>query len=542
MIEYFFSHYFHYGFYFLLGWFSLLLYRTGLFSEIGTTLRENKLFFILLTGVFIIIPLQNSPFNPLVHFDEHNYILSAQNIIENGAHSICAVDIDGQCQKFNIAPHGLGVGSIYALLYDYRFDIFYKKVAILNLFLYLLNAVFMFIISNRLYSNKTVSMASSILILLMPFNIIYATTAMPATISNTLFLISIYCFLQLTKFRKNENISTSILNNVFGLSLFCALAILSTIRLEYCALLQAFLLTILCSDEFLFRWDSSEQNKILDLSKKKFLQTFQYTAILLIVATIYCYADFYNNMKAHSVEIGKFSPYYLHWGYVIHYFKNIGFWLLSIIFITYLIRLIIKVIKEGKFKEELFRVILFSVFFSFLTLYSFYNFQDCYRFIIPITSIYVLFSLGGLFFVLFALIKDEQRALNVMLLCVIGIGILFVSDGIKWKEQIIIKETNNRKFLNLIQEDNLDKLTEQYDGEVFYFFRAPYLGQVTRIHNYLDDLSLSVENLKAGANLFYLESPFERINSSPFNNPEEFNVYKEGELYGYGIYRIELRI
>ena len=541
MVKQFFSHYFHYGFYFLLGWFSLLLYQIGLFTEIGKTLKENKAFFFILALIFIIIPLRNAAFSPLVYFDEYNYILSAQNIIENGTNSICTINSDGQCQNFNLAPHGLGMNAIYAIFYDYKFDIFYRKIALFNLFLYLLNAILVFIIAGRLFSHKTISRTASFLILVMPFNIIYATTAMPATISNTLFLISMYCFLRLTTFHKLRQGSKGILNNNYGMSLFYSLAILSTIRVEYCILLQAFLLMLLCSNELLFPEKDCSSEKTLSCSKKIILHILQYVIMSGTVAIIYCYANLYIQMKSRTIGGGEFGLGFLNGSYVLHYFMNISFWLLSLPFTIHLIRLMIAVFKENMLKEQISRVTFFGVFFVFLKLYSFYSFPNTYRFIVPITSIYVLMTSLEIHVLIKALFKNDRLIWDMTILCLLGLGIFFVNDAVKWKKQLVLGQKKNQQFITLIKDNNLDKITQRQRREQFYFFRAPYLGQVTRMNNYLDDFFLAVKMLKEGANLFYLEGPFESINESPFNKPEKFIIYKVGKLSGYSIYQIVLR-
>lgn len=537
MVEYFFSHYFHYGFYFLLSWLLILLYHIGLFTEIGTTLRENKLFFFFIILVFGIIPLCNSPFNPLVYFDEHNYILSAQNIIENGVNAICAVDSDGQCQKFNIAPHGLGVGAVYAMLYNSNFEVFYRKIALFNLFLYLLNAIFMFIIASRVFSNKTVSKGASVLVLLIPFNMIYATTAMPATISNTFFLISIYCFIRLTKFRMSGQGGKDILNNNYWITLFCALAILSIIRLEYCLLFQAFLLMLLCSNEFLFKKDDFASKKTPYFTKAKILQLFQYFSMLSVAVIIYSFANLYIKMKAFTLGGGEFGLGNFNGSYVSHYFMNVGFWFLSILFVCHFIRHMVAAFNSH---AEILRVTLFSVFIVFLTIYSFYSFESIYRFLIPITSIYLLMASFGMYVILKALVKDERRVWGLTFLCLIVLGILFIKDGVLWKTHMILREKHNEKFVTMIESDNLNKFARKYEGSSFFYFQAPYLGQMTRLYNYSDNYSLAIEKLKEGANLFYIDSPFQQLKTSPFNNPTKFIVYKENDGCVFGIYKISI--
>ena len=540
MFKYLFSHYFHYVVYCLLGWLSVLLYQVGLFKEISRVLKENKLFFFLLILVFTIIPLCNAAFNPLVYFDEHNYILSAQNIVENGIGSICTTDNNGQCQQFTIAPHGMGVAAIYAILYNYDFDVFYRKIALLNLFLYLLNSVLAFIIAGHIFSYKTISKTTSILILLMPFNIIYATAAMPATISNTFILISIYCFIHLIEFEKRPVLEKDILNNKYWISLLFALTILLTFRVEYFILFQASLFILLCSNTFMLPENNNRAEKKLFYSKGKILQMIHSGVILGIVAMVYFYVDLYRQVKTPSLDVGKFGLNYLNGNYIAHYFMNGSFWFLSILFVIHFIHLSTEVLKNGLLSKRISEVTLFCVFIVFLTLYSFYSFQSLHRYLIPITSIYALMSSATMYFQLESRIKNTRRIWSIICLFLIVLGIFFVKDGVKWKNKIIINQ-KNKEFIDLIQADNLNKLTHQYKEESFYFFRAPYLGQVTRTHNYLDDFPLAVKKLKAGAHLFYLESPFEQINSSPFNNPEEFIMHKENKKGLYGVYRIELR-
>lgn len=489
--------------------------------------------------ILLLLLLRNSPFTPLDYFDEHNYLLSSQNIIENGVNSICAVDEGGQCQNFNIPPHGLGVSSIYALLYDYDFEMFYKKIAIFNLLLYLFNAVFIFIIVARIFSNRNVSRVAAFLTLVMPFNMIYATTVMPATISNTFFLVSMYCLVRLMESRREGDAPEVVTKGSFSVPLFCALAILSTIRIEYCIVFTVFIVMMVPVEKFLFGEGDCLLGKALCFSRERIFQILRSVMMTGVAVMVYCYANFYLRVK--SLNGGAVGFEYVNWSYVAYYFKNAAFWGLSGFFVFYIFRMMGEIFKNDEMiKSRAVKIVLFGVFFFYVALYSFYNFQSTYRFIIPVTSIYVLFSSAGLYTGLKALIKDERWVSYVLILCLVGISVFFVKDGMAWKRELIVRQ-HNQEFIELISGERLKDIVDQYGGESHYFFRAPYLGQVTRMRNYLDDYEWAVRKLREGNNLFYLAGPFERIFETPLNNPNEFIVHEEEGAGAYGVYRIELR-
>lgn len=536
MLEHFLKHHFHFHIYFLMCAIGVLLHRINFWKEAWRSVHTNSVFFALVWIVFAIIPLLNSPFQPLVYFDEHNYLLSSQNIVEGGVNALCSLRENGECKAYAVAPHGIGVNPIYALFYDYRFDQFYRKVSFLNLTLYLLNAALMFTIALNLFMSRPIAMAASVLILAMPFNIIYATNVMPETVSNTLFLILIYC---LIRFAREEgdgrNRAESDRTNLL-LTLLCALLLICSIRIEHMMLLTVFLLWV-CPRRLgrigHLQKDSCPPHKILP---QPFLTAWMSGAVLLA----YAYAGYY--LKNKTLGGAGIGWRYFNSSYLGHYFLNCSFWAMSVLFVIY-----VGFLLTGSFKREAgtmcrLKIFLVCILFAFILFYSFYNFPSVYRFLIPISSLYILFAAAGMDFLLRAALKKEGRAFwiagTVFLVCLV---VPLVTDSLRWKKRMIMTESRNKNFIKILDKSDLDKISSQYAGESCYFFLAPYLGQVSRIKNYSDDYDWAMQKMKEGKNLFYLENAFQKIGESPFRDPKRFSLFIQNEKPSlYRIYKIEV--
>lgn len=536
MLENFLKHHFHFHIYFLMCAIGVLLHRINFWKETWRSVYTNRFFFFPLWIVFTIIPLLNSPFQPLVYFDEHNYLLSSQNIVEGGVNALCSLRENGECKAYAVAPHGVGVNPIYALFYDYRFDQFYRKVSFFNLTLYLLNAALMFTIAMNLFMSRPIAMAASVLILAMPFNIIYATNVMPETVSNTLFLILIYC---LIRFAREEgdggNRAESDRTNLL-LALFCTLLLICSIRIEYVLLLTVFLLwgCLRCFGRRCpLQKPSCTPRKILP---QPFLSAWISGAVLLA----YAYAGYY--LKNKTMGGAGIGWRYFNSSYLGHYFLNCSFWVMSALFVVYVIFLL-----AGSFKREAgtmrgLKIFFICIFLIFILFYSFYNFSSVYRFLIPISSLYVLFAAAGMNSLLRAALKREGRAFwiagTVFLVCLV---VPFVTDSLRWKKRMIMTESRNKNFIKILDKSVLNKISSQYTGGSCYFFLAPYLGQVGRIENYSDDYDWAMQKMKEGKNLFYLENAFQKIGKSPFRDPKKFSLFIQNEKpFLYRIYKIEI--
>ncbi|MEW5895025.1 MAG: hypothetical protein AB1650_04635 [Candidatus Omnitrophota bacterium] len=532
MFKYFLMHYFHFFIYLVLGLVLFFFYKIGLFFKLFKTVKENLFFFIILFVAAAAIALRCFPSEPLIYYDEHNYLLHAQNIVEHNANALCNAAADGRCASFGIAPHGLGLSSVQALFYDYDFHDFYRKLSFLNLLFYLLNSLLIFIIAVCLFPDKNIARISSVLILAVPYNMIYATNVMPATMMNTLLLAAVFGFIRLVESRES-GFSVS----AFG-ALICTLILMASIRIEYILLLTFLLMAtvwraVQCLKNGCFK---------IRLDRKAIIRRMTQTASLgAAVFLIYSYAFFYKAMKYASSE-ARVGLDHLNFSYIQYYFSNPGFWILSMGFFAYLIYFLRSLFKRGELPEKTIKAFLFLLFFFFIGFYSFFSFAAVYRFTVPATSIYVLFATAGM--VLLLKFLKNKTALNAAsVIIVLAVCVFLVADAFKEKRRLVKWNRHNAEFLDIIQQDNLDDISKEFKGENYYYFKAPYLGQISRLGNYSDDYHRAVEKLISGSNLFYLENPFERISGSLFKDKKFFShqlVYKEPRS-GYRIYKIDLK-
>ncbi|MCK5581136.1 MAG: hypothetical protein KAJ18_07665 [Candidatus Omnitrophica bacterium] len=499
-----------------------------MFRKTLTAFKENKFFFIILTALFAIIAFRCFAFAPLTYFDEHNYLIEAQNIREHNINSLCNTNDNGQCQEYSIAPHGLGLSSIYALFYSYDFKQFYKQISFFTLFLYLLNSIFIFIVATCLFSNKNIAKASSLFILAMPYNIIYATNAMPPTLCNTLILIIMYCLSMLfdkTARQENQNGKRGGRLPHCILTMLYTAILLSSIRVEYSILLTVFIVFL-----------AVVGLKKFSLKKIPFLTKYMLTVPL--IALSYSYSCYYIQNKSHAGS--QLGLQYFNFSYITLYFLNIGLCTMSLFFILYLIVFLKKLFKKEETEDVALKISLISIFFLFIILYSFYNYRSIHRYIIPVTSIFILFSTAGLNLLLKEFLKKRNRAwflLIVLLLC-----ILITPKAFTLKNHLIEENTYIASFIDILNESNLNRITKNYPNDSYYIFQASYLGQTNRINNYLGDYNLATKKLEAGDNLFYIESPFGNIGDSDFGDTTKFkHTLLEKDSSGrYGIYKIEL--
>lgn len=525
MMQQFLAGYFHYFVFLAVALLLLFLHKIGFYREIASVARENRLFFFVLLLAGAIASLSAIPFQPLVYYDEQAYLIEAKNLAEHGTNSICNIEKDGECIHYSIAPHGLGASSIYSLLYTSDFGSFYLKIAIFSLVFYLLNSVIIFALARKLSLSENAARISAILVLAFPYSIIFSTNAMPAILPNTFFLISAYSFVSWLK-NKNKEIEVQ-----FALSLTAALLILVSIRMEYAALLA---LAPIYGSLRLYRYRAYP---------KKNSDKLTVLAIATIILAICAHFAFYAKQKLFSPVkwiYPKIGPDYFNISYFQYYISGWAFILLTFFFVYFLIAFTVNA--RNLRKNNSIAMIIFVIIFSgYLAFYSFYNFPSVFRFIIPISSIYIIFASAGMDSMLSRFIVNPKYVKLIAIAIVVIMASGFLKEAHDKKVEMMLENEPNAHFIEIIGEDVLK--ANKIENDTYLYFPPSYLGEITGIKSFTNDVPYAVSRLEEGRKLIYVNSPFESFDASYFNNADMFahRLVFNDTRHNFNYYEVKLK-
>lgn len=491
--------YFHYFIYFSLLLLLYNLYKTGFLKEFFKNIKENKIFFIIIL-LLSIIPLSVMPFESMEYYDEQNYILEGQNIVEEGRNSICNTRINGKCIEFNISPHGLGVSSIYSLLYDKDFKTMNQKIGILMQVFHMINGIIIFMIAGNLFKNKTIAKTCSILLVVFPLNIVQANNVMPAIITSTFFLIWLYYLEKINIM--GPNIGTN--QKRYGITSILASILLSSLRIEY-SVMMVFTVAF-----FFIK------------NPRLMAKTILYISLFFIGLAN---SIFYFHQKLMTGLDPKFDTKFLNLTYLGYYLSELPLILISISFIIFLI------IKLKNTKNNIKYWIMAAIFIFFILLYSFYNFPDTTRFIIPISTIYILFGCSGLYFIS-KLITGKHTDTLFIILIILCSG-FFINDGIRLKIEDVDKASGYGEFLETI---------DMHEDKNIYYFTGSYLGQTTRIKNYINKKEQAENILNQKRRLIFMENSFTTIDETEFSEEKyDIKLLHTSKIMKHRIFEIRKR-
>jgi hypothetical protein len=526
------TYYFHYLLWGLFIILVVLCHRTKLFSRIYHYFLDHKIFFLMVIGAATLVSLRCYPFTALVYGDELNYVNQAQNIIEYHRAGLCWNNENGKCTGFFLATSGPGASSMYSLLYDRDYESFYKRIGVLNLALYVVNAFIIFVIARMLLHDTVVAMVASVLVTMVPYNIIYSTAVAPDSPSNSFFLLAVYALVNL--FDRGQTFQ---LRKDSAWLLVVSLVVLCSFRVEYTLLLGAALLSILAVCALAMRRKGSE-----GCGHWRWLHILAAAWVLLGVVMLFGFLFYYASDKIPTG--GYLDLSLLNSSYVKYYFSSISFLLLTGFFVVYLIYFSVRSYLRRRIGLGGAVFVLSAVFFLYLAFYSLYSWQYVYRFIIPITSIYVLFASAGLVLVV-RLLMWRKVAPYVALIILVLISVGLVRSAFKEKAGIVESVRCPEHLLHVIQKSNLDKLTNS-TSKAYYFFRDSYFLQNTRVDNYTNSYSTAIDALKSGRQLYYIDYLYDPKITNP--DPFDRNHYEYRLLYNdtlcrqYYVYKIKEKL
>lgn len=509
--------YFHYIFYCILFFYIIILIKIKFFKEIKKICIDNKIIYGFVFLIFIIIAFFIFPFEYLVGYDEQNYLLTAKNIIENNKNGFCFNKINNNCISYSSGPHGNGLSVIYSLFYSKNLDLFYKKIAIFILFISLINSIIVYLISYKLFNNKIISISTSILFLFNPLNIMYSTNIMPETIATFLLLISTFCLLYI--FDKGNN------NNYIH-AYFMSLCLLSFLRVEYILLLIISLIFLII---FL----------ILNKIKIKTFNNYLFNIVTFITIVIsFLYSIHYSLNKGDIIIKLEF----LNISYLSYYLSNIFFLLLSVFFIFSIFYITHLFYKKNQRKKMFIFIYLFFIFSIYIFLYSLYYHQNVFRYLRPTSFIFFILAITGFYYLLKDILNFDKVIIKKIFFIFIIIGIIiFTNSAFIFKKNEIKKQEELFYFLELIDKNGLESITNNKSLNNYYIFATSYLGDMVHIENYLDHRAFNNFEIN-DKNIYFLDNLFIKIDETFFYNNSNYSIkliYQDKKFPMYKIYEIK---
>jgi hypothetical protein len=496
----------HWIIYPLLILFIYLIIKSETYKSLKNNIKKDYVFFIIVILIGSFIVLSYSPFQPLVYYDEHNYVIHGQNIIEENKNALCFERENDVCTYFQTAPHGILINTIYSLFYSYDFEQMYSNVVIFNFIIYLFNAILIYCLAKEIYGKKSISRLASLIILLLPYNIKFASTAMPATICNFVLLIALFSIHNTLSKEKNE--IYLILSSLF---------ILTLSRVEY-----VIPLTILIP-VFLSIPRKNNSNFLI-----KFIV---FTSMILS----YLFAIFYKKNKMEtSIGLADLNKSYLQF-----YISSPIFFLMTILVLVYVIPIIIQNTKELFKKKNIFKIIsteniMIIIFTVLVGIYSTYRFESVYRYLIPINSIFILFFSKSLNQIIRKISTKKIIKSTITILILIIISYSLYPEIVSDKQNFSESGEGAEDFLQIMKSEVLSNKT--------IFMKAPYLGQITRKESFLENYERANILLKNNKTIYYVNSYFEQFEESPLHKLElkSEKIYDDKSEYDYDIYSISL--
>ncbi len=535
--------------FFLVLWF---FYKSNILKRLLKELFRNKWFFVISFTLAMGVILTMRPFTALVYYDEPQYIVSTQNFIENGNCLICSSESELKCEQSYLTPTGIGIFMIYSFFYSSDYTLFSLKISFLNIVMHLLSSVILFLISQELFKRKLIPYVCAILVLFAPFGLIHSSSPTAITLANTLFLLSIYGFILYFKATHKDQNTVKPNNNIsnkdfFGSSLdhvpmknlaelgffvvFC-LVLLSTIRVEFVVILLLVSLYFLIDCYKYYSRDGFK--KILKMSKIRivlFIFTVFVLGILGIFFNWYQSAFFYTRANLPLFD----------WGDVIHYFTSSSFVFLNLFLIVSVFIFFnhYTQILRDKNSKRLFGFLMI-IFIFYLCFFSIKNTGKQFRYLIPVTSIYILLSSPGITYVFERFFGKGALNKGIVSIVIILLCLHFVLYAYAEKENIIKSRLCEVWLIEYVLSDEFKALTTELSKENRYFFSTtPFLFEITDVKNYTGDFNVAFNQLDKGNNIYYLRNYFR----SDFDEDDKFKLdYFETSIYmcpQYGLAQVQ---
>lgn len=497
----------------LILWF---FYKSNVFKKLLRELSQHKSFFILSFIVAISVILTMNPFNALVYYDEPQYVESTRNLVENGNCLICSTGSELECEQSYLAPTGIGIFMIYSFFYASDYSLFSLKISVFNIAMHLLNSVILFAISQQLFKKSITPYICSLLVLFAPFGLIHSSSPTAIIFANTLFLLSIYGFI-LYYIGRHENRTNGISDTIYQKSaseekkinelselgffvIFC-LILLSTIRVEF------ILLLLLASLYFLFDCYKYFLRKNFRLILKKHkAKLVLFIFIGFIFSVLFIFFNWYQSAFFYTrANLTLFSL-----NDVIHYFTRTSFVVLNVFLIVpfFVVAMHYDKILKKNATKSLF-VLLAMIFIFYVCFFSIKNTGQQFRYLIPITSIYVLISSAGIIYVCERFFGKGFVSKSVITIIVVLVCLNFVIYAYSEKKNILNVRLCEIWLFDYLLSNEFKELSLDLSKQNSYFFATtPFLFEINDIKNYTGDFDIAFKQLAKGNNVYYLRNYF----------------------------------
>jgi hypothetical protein len=409
---------------------------------------------------------------------------AAQNIAKYHRTAWCGEDVGGRCTLLNLPSSPPGSAALYTFFYSDDFTVFYWRVAAFDTFLFMLGAVLMFALADAVFGDRVVGMLSSFLLLMMPNSLLYSRSAFSDVPAAFFFLWACLAFavLCIEKRRRYDGYSV--------LVLVVALTILSSMRAEYSILLFV-ALAVIVIDLFFRRFASFARLNSLLVRDRVAIAV---AAIGLI--TVFLFNKFFFGFGTFPSKLFSFAK--LNVSYVVPYLSNGASAVLAACFVWYLCYSMWHW-RKLRMSGSDFGVVVYGItFLFFVFLYSAYLFSDQTRYLLSVTSIYILVASAGL--VSAVGILPWKRVLPAVSMFA---TMLLALIPLVQNHPSITSPTCTARLLDLLQ--SLPAKTG--GGESFYLLDCGWAAQLTGLQNFTQEQQTALDRLNQGQNLYYLFSP-----------------------------------
>jgi hypothetical protein len=514
--------YFHFAVYLAILLLVICIVKSGLIKDMYWIIRHNTVFTICIIVVFGILALQCYSFSPIVYYDESGYILAAQNIIEHNTNQECTLSDNGNCIIYGTLPVGLGVSAVYSLMYAYDYFRFYDRVAYLTLFVYLINAILISVVIYRLYTSILISQMASLVVLSVPYNLASSTTVMPETLCNTFLLIMFYALLNVSRRDQRwAHVKYSV-----WLALIVAM-MMSFLRVEYFAVLGLIIVYLLYQCYARIGGVLGLRN-LFDREVCSIYDIAIWICIMVFLGLSCIHVIFCSSIKSDNNSL--FGLSYLNASYAYYYVSNIAFIILSGLGIVgaslYLKDTYVN--GNGKVSANISSIIIVMivVFLVMLTIYSLYNYESIYRFVIPITSIYIILCSYYIYYII-EYITNNITYINTV--CVIVMAVVASAscvDAYHVKRNEINRNACARHLIELLDTLEVKSIIHSGDDNAYLCISPTKVGQIYRMKNYIHAFNVKyiTRKMESGYSVYVMNNPFRTIKDSAFLNSSKYGT------------------
>ncbi|HOI19015.1 MAG TPA: hypothetical protein PLX15_04095 [Candidatus Woesearchaeota archaeon] len=554
-------------------------YKSNVLKRLLRDFWRNKWFFAVTFVVTIGVVLMMTPFTALVYYDEPQYVVSAQNLIEKGNSLICAKRNEFGCQAYYLTPTGIGIFPMYSFFYSQDYNLFSFKISVFNILMHLFGSVILFSIGRELFKKKLISYICAIFALFAPFSLIHSSSPTAIIFANVLFLLSVYGFVLYVNGKqrnRNERVlegfcelgtirSEALELNAFkgGLAesdslkidavkrssaksdsfeedlegfretkdaseisffvLFC-LILLSTIRVEFIVLLFLSILYFLFDffKGYSFKYFMRNGFKVIF---KKYKARFVLCVFLGFV--FYSLIIFFNWYQSSFFTTRGDIPFF-DLNDIFYYFTSTPLAFLNLFF-ALSVFVFVRHCKEtlrNRTAQNLFKLLL-AIFIFYVCFFSIKSTGQQFRYFIPITSVYILIlSAGVVYFFELVFKRVFERIFGskvnvkwIVFVVVLLICVNFIGYARLEKVNIIDSRRCDRLLFNYALSDEFKELILDISTKDTYFYSTtPFVFGLINVTSYTGNFEIALDHLVQGDDVYYFGNYFK----TEFDNDKKF--------------------